>query len=115
MENVNFSLGRAMLRVKSASLSLDGFTIKAAELQLPKARGASELQKSARITNNGQITLASGSASFKFPNINVGGANGFSIEGAAVTLTVNGAEYLFSGSGTFLECQDWFLEIVIAK
>ncbi len=52
------------------------------------------------VQSNGKIELRGGTV--RFPNIKVGGPNGFRIEGAAVGLRVEGETYFFQGRGTFV-------------
>jgi len=105
LSNVSFDLGRVKLEVQQAVLGPDGLTIQSAQLQLPSVLGGAAAALSienARITGDGQLTLVGGSASFNFPNIYIGGANGFSIEGATTTLSIHNGEYRFQGAGAFV-------------
>ncbi|MFN8495673.1 MAG: Calx-beta domain-containing protein [Caldilineaceae bacterium] len=101
---VNFSLGLVTLNIKQAELGPTGLAISQAELQLPAGLGGAKAElmvANALITSDGQFTLANGSVSFEFPNIHVGGDQGFDIQGANTTLSINNGEYRFTGKGSF--------------
>lgn len=108
LENVSFDLGRVKLRVSKATLGTDGFTIGSAELVLPPGLGGPRGTRAdlsvhdARITSDGKFILGSGRVMVHFPNIQVGGDNGFAIKGAQASLTITSeGAYIFSGRGTF--------------
>ena len=104
LSDATFSLGSVGLHVARASLSAAGFQIEEAELTLPATLGGtrSALTVSASIKPDGTFSLAGGAISLNFPNIKVGGTNGFAIEGAKATLRYASGTYEFHGEGAFL-------------
>jgi len=104
LEDISFALGKVQLQVDKATLSAEGITINKAKLILPAVLGGTKADflVSATITRDGKFSLAEGQANFNFPNIKVGGQNGFAIEGAKASLSYKNGEYLFSGAGTFV-------------
>jgi len=101
----HFQLGGVSLSVQQASLGTQGLLIQSSELQLPAGLGGARAAFSvndARITSDGQFTLAGGAAEINFPNIRVGGDTGFGIEGGRAKLIVRSGAFVFQGKGTFV-------------
>ncbi|MBC8078474.1 MAG: fibronectin type III domain-containing protein, partial [Chloroflexales bacterium] len=105
LADVVFKLGPLSLKIIGAELGTPGFKITQAELQLPLGLGGNKAGFNAQnvyITKDGQLDLSrNGLLEINFPNITVGGASGFTIEGPSARLAVNGDEYVFTGRGTF--------------
>jgi len=103
-QGLSFALGKVQLEVAQATLSAEGITLNKAKLVMPASLGGTkaDLSISATISRDGKFSLAEGQAHFNFPNLKVGGKNGFAIEGAEASLSYEDGGYLFSGAGTFV-------------
>jgi hypothetical protein len=105
LNDVSFALGQVALQVERATLTNEGLLLRDADLQLPPALGGARADlvvDDIRVTPDGQLTLANGSANILFPNIAVGGDEGFAIKGASARLSLHNGEYRFAGTGTFV-------------
>ncbi len=104
LHSIELQLGAVTLSINSATLTGDGtLTVNEATYRLPEGLGgnqaALEIDRIA-VHSNEKIELRGGT--IRFPNISVGGKEGFKIEGAAVGLRVEGETYFFQGRGTFV-------------
>jgi Tol biopolymer transport system component len=102
VSDATLQLGAVRLKILSGALGSEGLSIRRSELQVGPGLGGAraEIQTTvAQITRDGRFVPA---AVFPLPNLRVGGASGFAIEGIKVDLTVQGDVYRFAGAGTFV-------------
>lgn len=106
LSNAEFALGVLTLNVQQAQLSKEGFSISEGTLAMPNSFGGARANATdLTITSKGELQVGalSGAVTIPFPNIKIGGARGFAIEEASVTIqSTNDGTYLFTGVGTFL-------------
>ena len=104
VDATTFSLGMVTLIIGQGVLQDSNLLLTQAWLQLPVGLGGTKVAlgvDDARITGDGHLVLTK-SAGVVFPNISVGGAKGFGIEGAKATIAIENGAYVFHGEGNFL-------------
>jgi hypothetical protein len=105
----SLNLGYANLEVVDATLATNGIRLGKTVLKMPETLGGASAELSlidARITSEGRFTLAEGTAQVDFPELKIGGAEGFGLSDARAILTIKGAdtlapEFIFNGKATF--------------
>jgi len=102
LSSLDLSVASCALSLTDATLSNAGFHVASATLTLPSALGGSSATVKDVLITPSELKIGGGVVKINLPNIKVGGAKGFKIEGASAELALENNKYKFKGEGTLV-------------